>query len=324
MTALTIATQARERLGDLKKQRWTDNRLLSIISMGQQDICKWTNYLRRQTYLPLVNDNAVYTLPNDCYRVSRVEYNDLLLPLFTRDDKDIPRVMTSDYIAFKSNLDMNKIELYPTPEDVLDNILWISGDLSDQGYVDQPFGVVTSIDNPDYVLEGENIGEITEATREILIDSISDRYGELFDSMSFSPTFDFGTNFGVIVNVEHPIGSVYGFVTSVQTDHIVSNRYGLVADVGLLDNTIKVYYVALPGKLKYMEAILVLPELWEDLLIRYTVGTALQDDNDANNIQRGEMELQKYQQQVMKLRAESMKDFSGGAKDKLVTNYRRI
>jgi hypothetical protein len=73
-----------------------------------------------------------------------------------------------------------------------------------------------------------------------------------------------------------------------------------------------------------MEANLAIPDMWEDLIIRYIVGTALQDDNDANNIQRGDLELQKYQMHINKLRAESSKDFSGGAKDKLVVNYRRI
>jgi hypothetical protein len=324
MTALSIATQARERLGDLKKQRWTDSRLLSIISMGQQDICKWTNFLRRKTYIPLVNKNSVYNLPTDCYRVSRVEYNDILLPLYTRDDMDIPRVMTSDYVAFKSNLDRDKIEIYPSPSDIKDSILWLKGDLSDQSYVDQPFGVVTSISGANYIIIGDNFGEIAEAVRQVTEENISDKYGELFDYAGISPTFDFGTNLGVVVGIDHTLASVYGFVTSVKEGHIVSNTYGLIADVGYISNTIKVYYVALPPKLKYLEATLVIPDLWEDLLIRYTVGTALQDDNDANNIQRGEMELQKYQQQVLKLRAESSKDFSGGAKDKLVTNYRRI
>jgi hypothetical protein len=322
MTALNIVSQARERLGDIKKHRWSDNRLLSIVSMGQQDICKWTNFLRKVTYIPITNDISIYKLPDDFYRASRLEYNGSILPLYTRDDMDIPKTISTDYIAFKSNMEFNKIEIYPKPTDLTEGVVWSSGLPVNSFYISNQFGVVTSINDSNYILVGDNEGEITDGNRS-LDTGESSKFGELFDYGS-KLSLEFGENLGVITSIDTEISSgINGFITSVK-GHTVSNLYGLVADVKLSSEIIKVYYVALPKKLTYLEAFLVIPELWEDLLIRYTVGTALQDDNDANNIQRGEMELQKYQQQVLKLRAESTKDFSGGAKDKLVTNYRGI
>jgi hypothetical protein len=323
MTALDAIAQARERLGDIKKQRWSDNRLLAICSMGNQDICKQTNYIRKITYMPLVNKNAIYQLPSDCYRVSRVEYKDTLIPLYTRDDKDFPRNITTDFIAFKSNLDIDRIELYPAPKDIEDNDIWLSGSVVDTPYLDTVFGVVTGTDNPQYIIFGDNLGEIVDGERALQLENLSRGYGELFDSNKHYLGLDIASNYGVIVEASNTQDAVYGFINRV-LGHIVSNEYGLIADVGTYEDSLKLYYVAIPEKLRYMEANLAIPDLWEDLIVRYIVGTALQDDNDANNIQRGDIELQKYQMAINKLRAESAKDFSGGAKDKLVVNYRRI
>jgi len=299
--------------------------MLSIVSMGQQDLCKWTNYLRKVTYLPLNNKTNIYTLPPDCYRINRIELFDYILPLYTRDDIDNLRTISTDYVAFKSNLDINKLEIYPTPEDITEPIKWVQGDVTGTIYIQDVYGVVTAATGADYIIIGENYGEVTDVERCCTEeDTPSTKFGEVFDTSDMKPSFDTGSNLGVVVDVTQSSGSVYGFITSVRPNHIVSNKFGLIADAAIYDNSLKVYYTAIPAKLKYLEENLVVPELWEDLLVRYVVGTALQDDNDANNIQRGETELQKYQQQLSKLRTESAKDFSGGAKKKLVINYRRI
>jgi hypothetical protein len=67
-----------------------------------------------------------------------------------------------------------------------------------------------------------------------------------------------------------------------------------------------------------------IPDAWEDAMLKYMVGTALQDDNDANNIARGEGELAKFTSEVLKAREMASKDFSGGVKEKLTTRFRRI
>ena len=69
---------------------------------------------------------------------------------------------------------------------------------------------------------------------------------------------------------------------------------------------------------------LVLSDIWEAAMVRYIVGTALQDDNDANNIQRGELELTKYVAEVKKAEDLTSKDFSRGQPDKMTTRFRRV
>jgi hypothetical protein len=59
-------------------------------------------------------------------------------------------------------------------------------------------------------------------------------------------------------------------------------------------------------------------------MVKFTVGTALQDDNDANNMARGASELATFTQEVLKARELSSKQFSSGVLSQLTTNYRRI
>ncbi len=325
MTALDIMSQARERLGDLKKQRWTNNRLLSIVSQGQVDICVESGYLRKQVILPLINDIDIYTLPSDCVSVKRVEYNGVLLPLHDRSDEDVPRAITSDYTAYKSNLNTGKLEIQPAPEDLVVTSIFVMGDTSDDSFQVTPlYGVVTRTDSVAYMVDPV-FGTVTNITSDVIGNEPSVGYGEISGQGSDSISQEFPNGeYGVVIGASYnTTGTKYGFITQVN-NHKVSGLYGVTTSVTKDTDTFMVYYTAAPAKLRYESAILVIPEVWEDLLLRYVVGTALQDDNDANNIQRGELELAKYEKKLNTIQSMSAKDFSSAASDKFTTSYRRI
>ena len=326
MTALDIMNQARERLGDEKKQRWSDSRLLSIVSQGQVDICTESGYLRQEVLIPLVVGETRFNLPSDCFAVKRVEYDGIKLPLHQRSDKDVGRIsVTSDYVAYKSNLQMDKLEVIPAIEEMSREITFVKGDFIDDSlYVANPYGVVVSTDDIDVTVDPV-YGVVTglELTSDLSVPS--DKYGEVAGSSTDVASVDFPNGeYGVVIEAEYAFtDKKYGGISAVK-GHIVSGKYGIVASIASKQDTFHVYYSASPAKLKFKEAILVMPEIWEDLLMRYVVGTALQDDNDANNIQRGELEIAKYEKKLKTIKDLSSKDFSAGASDKLVTNYRRI
>jgi hypothetical protein len=332
MTAQNIISQARQRLGDIKEQRWTNERLLSLVSQGQVDICLESGYLRNEVLIPLVNGQNIYTLPSDCYTIKRVEYDGKLLPLYTRDDQDIPKAVTTDYVAYKSNLDMNKLEIQPDVTDV-ETFRFVKGvAVEDDLFTVTPiFGVVVKTSSPNIDVE-PSLGAVTGVTLDYTqipdnIDSsvLSEGYGEVFGDNKNDIDFEFPKgNYGVTTAMEYIASKdSFGFTTAVK-GHTVSGNYGLVADVARVKDCFRVYYVAIPKKLHSLGSQLVLPELWEDILIRYVVGTALQDDNDANNITRGEVELQKYQVKLNKIRDLSSKNFSSSTSVKNETTYRRV
>ncbi len=335
MTALDIINQARERLGDIKKQRWTDNRLLAIVSQGQVDICVESGYLRREVILPFGIGQTRFQLPVDCYTIKRVEYDGAKLPLFTRNDQDDLRVPTAEFTAYKSNLNMDRIEVQPAVTELVGNIAYAKGEKLDQDtYINPIYGVVVSSSTPVITVEplyGSVVGG--ELLYEKNLADLSDGYGEIAGSNTDITVSVFpNSKYGVLTEVEYSQAEVFGFITEVDSvssdgskkEHIVSGRYGICTNVSNLKDTFHVYYVATPAKLKFEEAILEMPNMWEDLLIRYTVGTALQDDNDANNIARGEAELQKYNIKLETIKDLSSKDFSSNSSDKYETPYRRV
>lgn len=325
MTALDIMNQARERLGDEKEQRWTNNRLLSIISQGQVDICTESGYIRKEVVIPLVEGVTIYGLPFDCFTIKRVEYQDTLLPLHTRSDKDVPRATTSEYIAYKSNLNTDSIEIQPPATNLVTDIAYIQGEQSDDSFQVTPlYGVIARTDDPNYIID-PIYGVTIDAVLDTSDNPISAGYGEIAGTNSdvILPEFPNGV-YGVVTSMEVIADEVnYGFITDVK-NHVVSGAYGLVTAIANVEDTFKVYYVASPAKLKFITAILALPDRWEALLLHYVVGTALQDDNDANNIQRGELEIAKYEKKLNTIKDLSSKDFSSSSSDKLETSFRRV
>ncbi len=324
MRASDIMSQARDRLGDIKKQRWSDSRLLNIVSQGQTDICLETGFLRKSTLISLVNDTTIYTLPNDCFTIKRIEYNDELLPLQMRSDKDIPRATLSEYTAYKSNLKTKELEIQPAPTEIVPVAIFIEGNRGQDAYQVTPlYGVITEAS--DSALIYPEYGAVTGVDTSAIGNAENDGYGELagFADVYRRPTFP-NDNYGVVISVELTEDKdQLGFISSVR-NNIVIGEFGVSANVSRLSDTFKVFYVAYPRKLDAVESTLVLPDLWEDLLLKYVVGTALQDDNDANNIQRGEYELNKYAAKLATLNDLDSKDYSASSSDKNITNFRRV
>ena len=135
------------------------------------------------------------------------------------------------------------------------------------------------------------------------------------------------------------LGNVFGVVTDSDTDAVtigceLDNVHGVVTDaepdnlgtppVQPLDD-ILVYYIAVPAILSLggIEDQLVVPDIWFQAFLHYVTGMALQDDNDANNVARGELEAQKYTRLLEHLHAVSMNDFTTNAGSRLATAYRR-
>jgi len=329
MIAKTLIEMARGRLGDSKQHRWTDQRLLQIINQGQANICKLTGIYRKEAYISLANGVTRYLLPSDCMTVRRLEYQGESIPLYSRDDIDNGKQPTNTIAAIKDNLSMGLIDIYPSITDLESDSITIEGYLSDDTFVlDSVYGVVTEIGEPYQV--DPVYGIITDIDTANMYDSSAPQtiWGELVvapESPDGVVNFTDNVN-GVTVDFDYEFSTneeLFGFVTKSDVYKVVG-QYGLITSVAPISNTLKVYYEAVPTDLYDDSTMLVIPNMWEEAMLRYLVGTALQDDNDANNIQRGELELQKYTSEVLKARELASKDFSGGTKEKYHTRFRRI
>jgi len=248
MTPSSIVTAVRDRLGDAKKERWSDETLLLYVSLCQNDICMITHMYRLEDHITLEADKYIYDLPDDFMALSRLEYRDAIFPIETRANMD--REDVTYPCAIKDNLIYNQLEIaigdgYETLTAALINVFGVTVD-ADTLELDDVHGVVTGVD------------EITAEPAQPLDD-------------------------------------------------------------------ILVYYIAVPPILKSedLQTTLIVPDIWFQAFMHYVTGMALQDDNDANNIQRGEMENAKYARILVHLHATSMNDFTTNAGKRLATSFRR-
>ncbi|MCI4437400.1 MAG: hypothetical protein JHC33_11395 [Ignisphaera sp.] len=328
MLVADVLAQARSRLGDEAKHRWTDDRLVYIANQGQKQICKLSGILRREAYIPLTKNKRVYRLPTDCVTLRRVEYNDKILPIYSRSDTDDNLRLVNGMVAVKTNLAMGFLELYPEIPDFEKDVIMVEGVSTDSVFSVVPYyGVVTNIDEP-YII-ADVFGEIDSISMDYSTAELSKGYGEVVDS-NLCQSFSFGYSngeYGVVTAVDYsaPTYTKFGVITDTNnSQYIIGGSFGITTDISTPSSFIKVYYEAVPTTNLVYTSGFSIPDVWEDAMLKYIVGTALQDDNDANNIARGESEIAKFTNDVLKAREIASKDFSGGASKKLDTKFRRI
>ena len=146
--------------------------------------------------------------------------------------------------------------------------------------------------------------------------------------------FKIGEDYSDLANA---LTNVYG-VTVIAPE--LQDTYGVVSTVeGVFTqpeeqpiDDVLLYYVAIPPlmELDYTDPDnpilpteeLILPDRWLMAFLHFVSGMALQDDNDANNIQRGELEGTKYLRVLKQIHKLSAKDFTSNIHTKLTTSYR--
>jgi len=128
--------------------------------------------------------------------------------------------------------------------------------------------------------------------------------------------------------LQSALDSAFGVVT---TDDELEDAFGVVTDISynytppeVNPNSLHIYYSAVPPISYDITTELVLPDIWLSAFLHYVTGMALQDDNDANNIQRGEMELKKYSRHLKELFTLNTKQFTSSTPDRLEVKQRRI
>ncbi len=251
MIPFDIISAVRERLGDSKTERWTDETLLLYVSMCQSDICMNAHLYRKTVTIQLNNTTKIYPLPLDYLALNRLELEGKLFPVESRNTIDSGDATVP--CGLKDNLMYNELEI------VLD-----------------PSG------------------------NDPLVTNLVNVYGVTVYNTQIDCT----------------LANVYGVVSSVDpVEPVTSEATDLL-----------VYYTAVPPALIAgdMYNPLIVPDIWFGAFLHFVCGMALQDDNDANNIQRGELEAGKYVRLLAHVMKITAKDFTSNMKTKLTTRVRSI
>jgi len=329
MRVSDIVASARARLGDLDETGWSNERLISLVSEAQKDICKLTNIYRNKAYLSLANGITTYTLPSDCFNVTRVEYMDKLLPIYSREDIDNSLVIPDRY-ATKSNLNKSILEVLPPFEDLTFFNNFIEGEQLNFKFIDgSSMGVVAIAIEDDGICldkpEGLTTSLATIRPDEQTITNYGDISGYLYEDLMLSAMTEFGVYVGTntFVGMSPTNFSSFGFLTAINNNH-VKDIYGITFGFALPETHILVYYNAVPPNVDFMNALLVLDDMWFQALVHYVVGHARQDDNDEGNYRLGDAELAKYAAELATAKKLTARNFSTQVTEVRQTQYRRF
>lgn len=267
-----IIIRARDTLGDASAQRWTNDRLLRLVSEAQRDIASHSRILKGFTTLNLAVGVHTYTLPEDVWLITRATFGEAKIPLYSHDDLDrivsISRdraetfnarytsseTIDDNYYKFKWQTDtgdeiealiydrreINKIRVYPIPnEDIADNIYTFAnaGYLADIIYeANTPYGVWTEAENLDAFVDNFGVTTSASAVNYIITDSSSCNGIELETDVTFSSPFGLvGEYTETIKSVQFHGDEALGVTTSVD-DYNIGSVYGIVTEV--CDSTI--------------------------------------------------------------------------------------
>jgi hypothetical protein len=114
-----IITRARDALSDPRKERYSDERLYRLIDEAQTTIARFARTLRKDIFLPVYPGIVDYVMPNDCYLVTRVSYEQQALELKSYEEMDKLNASWSEevgtepkYVLFDKHTP-GKFKIYP-------------------------------------------------------------------------------------------------------------------------------------------------------------------------------------------------------------------
>lgn len=83
-----IIANARLTLADPNKERWDDDTLAAIVNEAQVDFCQQTQLLHERINVPIFANHAYFDLPDNCWQLTRVLYDNDIIPLVTHHELD--------------------------------------------------------------------------------------------------------------------------------------------------------------------------------------------------------------------------------------------
>lgn len=272
-----IILRARDTLADPNAERYSDSRLLRLLSEGQQDLAVKARLLRRRfDVLPEVGV-AEYELPSDAWLITRASFRGCKIRFATYDDMDNSIKYISDYNSYSTTgygisvcddwqtysalspyaiiydrLDQGIVRLYPIPnDDLFDNVFDF----------DQDLGTITAFD------------------------------GAIVDT-------DFG---GSSFLEEETFTSEY------------DSLFGEIVTITELPPAVTIQYFALAPEITSVNDEIQISTMFDKALKYYITGNALRDDLDTQSRQMGAEELALYQGELAVAKSSSAKNFNSSA-----------
>ncbi len=154
MKASDLLTDIRAELADPTKERWSDSRLLVLLSQAQVEVASETRVLIKRISIPVIAGQREYNLDKDTELVLRVTNTQTPIELLSHYEMDALKTNweqdtgpTVEKVVYDL-LSPNKLILYPIPLQASDaDVYTIEAGASNTFVGGELLGVVTSIDN---------------------------------------------------------------------------------------------------------------------------------------------------------------------------------
>lgn len=273
---------ARQKLGDLQKERWSDQDLLDLLDLGHKDLARHAKFLRSEVTLPVVIGQAKYQLPPDVYNIIRAEYANEVLTLTTYDRMD-----DMARTAATSSRDFSAKKSYPN-SDFGDSRL-TSAWMAETG--PEPTALIYDKQN----LCEVRVYPIPEVPNDAVHYTFENESGidlpfvgaELLGVVTGMEDYTFDSPFGVVTDLYDP----YYEDTFNSVD-------GCVSDVYESSGEIVIRYIKVPDTIANLDSDILSHSAYDTALMHYIVGNALLNDLDERNSARGQAELVMYQREL--------------------------
>lgn len=319
-----ILTRARDSLADPNKERWSDDRLLRLLDEGQKHFAREAKLLKATTTMALIPGQATYSLPTNCWLITRACFDNTVIPLVSHERMD--ELNTNWYTDTGSVVEKlifdrrlpEEIRSYPIANDAYSEASYT---FSNAGYLDT------------VVYTGEAFGVITDA--EDAVGIVSDTYGVATDfqfiyyiitdptscnGISLVTDGEVTSEYGVFTDIIDAVNvvafhgdgqlgvavaiddftadSAYGVVTGLYSADIeienFLNPYGVITDITESTGVLQIFYIRDPADIKYLDDEPEIASRWDTALKFYVIGHALRDDLDAAYRTLGNEALQFY------------------------------
>jgi len=290
-----IIKKARYTLADSDNERWSDERLLSLVSEGVEDIVIHSKLLKASITIAMIVGQADYSLPYDCYLILRASVDGREIPLTTHTvlDEQARRAVfnenRTDYweraevygpndsrsltweddtgseveaIVF-DNRNPSAIKVYPIPDD---------GIAIDQ-YTFENAGVVN--------FAGD---ELYGIAIEIETDGTAD--------------YTFDSPYGLVTDFYDPLISFESFEQDL----------GILSSVGETTTQVSIQYIKSAATLVSLEDELPIPTMYDKALKFYVLAHAFDDDYDTRNEAKSAKALVLYDRELELAKKHSRND----------------
>lgn len=334
-----LVVKARRILGDIEAQRWTNERMVDIVNAGIRDINKFAGVYRNEVFIPLQNYRKRYPLPMDVLVVTGLYYLEEEVPFRNQLSSQPGPYATKDQL----NVGVLELRNFPWVEvgskrflqgiagDFFPSFvgvdLWANGVWNNAGlwYNTQPWNkTITTADVPSvWGVVAEPVNNFAGVTAGIEIDSAvlgtlsNTKWGLLSNVLPRNQNIVINTTksdvFGVFTNIATkgvPSGTVGSIGTVDKAPIRIAGRYGTVVSALKKEEFVHLRYKALPKTLNTLDEAFPLSVAWEEPLVNWIVGIALQDDNDAANNARAQNFLSKYARELDDGKHRSSTDYS--------------